>query len=111
MLILASSINRINLIDKCEVVFDDTMIKAVVDVEKKQIAIDAELHSDLEALLLDSGSQQEYLWGINLYPNDDEFVEFDSLINIRPQQNNRSRSVEDMNIQASIMDVVELWIK
>jgi len=44
------------------------MVKAVVDVDRELIAVDAELHSDLEALLLDDGSKQRSLWGINLYP-------------------------------------------
>ena len=62
------------------------MVKAVVDIELELVAIDAELHSDLEALLLEQGSAQNNLWGINYYPelNNDDFVEFDSMINIRP---------------------------
>jgi len=73
------------------------LVKAVVDIEKELIAVDAELHSDLEALLLENGSKQKNLWGIYLYPEiqGEEFVEFDSMINIRPSQGNRSRSIED----------------
>ena len=54
----------------------ENMVKAVVDVERKLIALDAELHSDLEALLLQDGSKQKDLWGINLYPgmHGDEFI-------------------------------------
>ena len=68
-------------------------VKAVVDVDRELIAIDAELHSDLEAMLLAQGAKQKDLWGINLYPELDgaEFVEFDSMINMRPSQGNRSR--------------------
>jgi hypothetical protein len=64
------------------------MIKAVVDVNRELIAVDAELHSDLEALLLEDGSKQKNIWGINLYPDmhGEELVKFDSLINIRPSQ-------------------------
>lgn len=84
------------------------LVKAVVDIERGLIAIDAELHSDLEALLLENGSKQKDIWGINLYPelSGDEFIEFDSLINIRPVHNNRSRGVEDKNIQKKIIDIV-----
>ena len=73
------------------------MIKAVADVRLGTLAIDAELHSDLEQLLLENGSLQDDLWGFNIYPEveGDDFIEFDSLINIRPRQNNRSRNVED----------------
>ena len=89
------------------------MVKAVVDVEKEIIAMDAELHSDLEALLLDNGSKQKNLWGINLYPeiHGDDFVEFDSMINMRPSQGNRSRGVENEEIRRKITDIVSKRIK
>lgn len=88
------------------------MVKGVVDIERNLLAIDAELHSDLEALLLDNGSRQENLWGINLYPDEEgeDFIEFDSLINIRPLQGNRGRGVSDPEIQKKIRDVVNKWI-
>ncbi len=83
-------------------------VKAVVDVEKGIMAIGAELHADEEALLLEQESQQKDLWGINLYPEKegDEFVEFDSMINLRPSQRNRSRGVDDPCVQESIVAVV-----
>ena len=34
------------------------LVKAVVDLDRKIVAIDAELHSDLEALCLENGSRQ-----------------------------------------------------
>jgi hypothetical protein len=88
-------------------------IKAVVDVEKQIIAVDAELHSDLEALLLQDGSKQKNLWGINIYPEaqNDEFVEFDSLINMRPSQGNRSRGIENAEIRKKIIEIVTKRIK
>ncbi|MFA4888951.1 MAG: DUF5674 family protein [Candidatus Omnitrophota bacterium] len=62
------------------------LVKAVVDVDREVVAVDAELHSDLEALLLENGSKQKSLWGINLYPEmqGEEYIEFDSMINMRP---------------------------
>ena len=87
------------------------MVKAVVDVKRGLMAIDAELHADLEVLLLENGSEQENLWGINLWIDDSEFIEHDSMINIRPRQNNRSRGVEDEGIQAQIRDIVDRWIE
>jgi len=90
------------------------LVKAVVDVEKEIIAFDAELHSDLEALLLEKGSNQENLWGINFYPDDaddEDFIEFDSMINLRPNQNNRTRSVDSFETQQEIINVVNKWIK
>jgi len=85
-----------------------SLVKAVVDVDREHLAVDAELHSDLEALLLEKGSKQESLWGINLYPEmqGDGFVEFDSMINLRPSQGNRSRSVENEETRQKIIAIV-----
>ena len=89
------------------------LVKAVVDVEREFVAVDAELHSDLEALLLENGSKQKNLWGINLYPEmpGDEFLEFDSMINMRPSQGNRSRGVENEAIHKKIVEIVAERIK
>jgi hypothetical protein len=88
-------------------VFGD-MVKGVVDIERELIAVDAELHADLETCLLEDGSVQHSLWGVNFYPglSGDDFVEFDSLSNIRPAQGNRSRMVEDERIQKRILEIV-----
>lgn len=89
------------------------MIKAVADVDMGKIAIDAELHSDLESFLLQEGSQQESLWGFNIYPEmeGEDFIEFDSLINIRPRQNNRGRDVENPEVRARIISLVDQYIR
>ncbi len=88
------------------------MVKAVVDVAREVLAIGGELHSDEEAALLDDGSKQEHLWGINLYPDEPEsdWVEYDSIINIRPSQGNRSRDVEDPDVRESVRRVVNALI-
>ena len=88
------------------------LVKAVVDVDRGLLAVDAELHSDLEALLLENGSEQRSLWGINLYPEleGDDFIEFDSMINMRPSQGNKSRGVEHEAIRATIYGIVRKWI-
>jgi hypothetical protein len=84
------------------------MVKAVVDVDRELLAVDGELHSDLEALLIENGSSPQDLWGINLYPElkGDDFIEFDSMINMRPSQGNRSRGVESAQTREKIVDVV-----
>jgi len=89
------------------------LIKAVVDIEKEIMAIGGELHADEEAILLSSGSKQENLWGINLYPQkkDEDFIEFDSVINLKPSQGNRSRGIENPQIQKRIKEIVERLIK
>lgn len=87
------------------------MVKAVVDIDKELLGIDAELHADIEELFIENGSKQENLWGINLYPEEEDFIEFDSLINIRPRQNNKTRGVNDENTRKKIVEVVNKWVK
>jgi len=84
------------------------MVKAVVDVERRIMAVAGELHSDEETMLLDEGSTQSDLWGINLYPAEkgDGFIEFDSMINVRPRQGNPSRDVLDDGLRTRIRSVV-----
>jgi hypothetical protein len=83
-------------------------VKAVVDIKKEVVAIDGELHSDEEALLLSKGSKQENLWGINLYPDikDKNWIEFDSMINIKPSYDNNSRGVDNPEIRKEIVKIV-----
>ena len=112
MKILGNSIKKNDLLKNSEVVFDECMVKGVVDVDKGLLAIDAQLHADLEQLFLENGSLQDSLWGINLYPEDEgeDFIEFDSMINIRPRQNNRTRGVENPETRQKITEVVQRWI-
>lgn len=88
------------------------LVKAVVDVEKEIMALGGELHADEEALLLEQGSRQEDLWGINLYPgkSEDEQIEFNSMINIRPSQGNNSRGVESLETQRKIRNIISKLI-
>lgn len=88
------------------------LVKAVVDVRQGLVSIDAELHSDLEALFLENASEQQDLWGINFYPylEEDDFIEFDSMINMRPSQGNMSRGVDDEAIRKEILETVNRWV-
>ncbi len=112
MKILDDTITNDNLREMAQNYFGD-MVKGVVDIERNLLALDANLHSDLEAMLLENDSTQEALWGINLYPDieDDDFLEFDSMINLRPSQGNRSRGVDDEKVRQRIRAVVNHWIK
>lgn len=85
------------------------LVKADVDVAHGKVIIDMEMHADGEYVLLEDGSRQEDLWGINLKPDfygTDQFIEFDSMINIRPRQQNPSRYVEDEAIRQQITDII-----
>lgn len=85
------------------------LVKAVVDISREILAVDAEMHSDLEFILLDDGSEQTDLWGINLYPGrtGSASVEFDSMINMRPSQGNRSRGVENASTRDAIRRIAD----
>ncbi len=112
MKLIDTSISMAELRSIAEGRFGD-MVKAVVDVRRGIMVVDADLHSDEEALLLEHGSAQADLWGINLYPelSSAEWIEFDSMINIRPSQGNRSRGVDDPGIQARILDVIDSLVR
>jgi hypothetical protein len=103
--IVRSAMTRAELLSAAQAQFGD-MVKAVVDVERRVMAIGGELHADEEAALLDDG--QDDLWGINLYPGEagGEWIEFDSVINLRPSRGNRTRGVDDAGRRQAIRDIV-----
>ena len=84
------------------------LVKAVVDVERGIMVVDADLHADQEAELLAWGSLQQDVWGINLYPDlpESDWLEFDSMINLRPSFGNRSRGVDDPAVRERITRLV-----
>jgi len=85
------------------------LVKGVVDIKKKILVLDAEMHADEEQFLLETGSKQEDLWGINLHPDKfggNEFIEFDSMINIKPRQNNMSRGIDGEKLRKEITAMV-----
>jgi len=112
MVIVRSSIVVAELKTMAENSFGN-LVKAVVDIDRKIMAVDGELHADEEALLLEDGSAQEHLWGINIYPELEwpDRIEFDSVINIRPSQKNRSRGIEDPAVRENIMRIVADLVK
>ena len=111
MIILERPISRAELKEYAANTFGD-MIKCVADVDKGLLAIDADLHADLERMLLENGSEQTSLWGFNLYPDEmaDDFIEYDSLINIRSWQGNPSRDVLDKDVREKIASIVNNYI-
>lgn len=93
---------------------DGSLVKAVVDIEKQIMVVDADLHADQESFLLENGSKQKDLWGINLYPaqkGSNDWIEFDSMINLRPSQNNKSRYVENAEIREKIITIINKLVQ
>lgn len=106
--IIKARISRKELSDIASKQFGD-LVKAAVDIEKGIMALGGELHMDEEVTLIEQeGSRQEHVWGVNLYPNKsgDAFVEFDSMINLKPAVGNRSRSVDNIEIREKIQAVI-----
>ena len=89
------------------------LVKAVVDLARGLLVVDAELHVDEEQYLLEIGSRQRDLWGINLHPGKygtADFIEFDSMVNIRPSQNNLSRGVEDPATRQQVIELISRMV-
>jgi len=105
--VITAPINLEELIEIAKNQFGD-LVKAVVDVEQEIIAVGGELHADEEQLLVERGSEQRNLWGINLYPQkkQEEWIEFDSMINVKPAFGNRSRNVENPEIREKIKAIL-----
>ena len=106
--IVRDPITRDYLTAKAAVLFGD-MVKAVVDTQRRIMAVGGELHADEERVLLEDGSIQTHLWGINLYVDlaHPDWIEFDSMINLRPNQGNRTRGVDDPVIRDRITEIVD----
>ncbi len=86
-----------------------SLVKADVDVVRKIVIVDMEMHADGEAELLESGSRQADLWGVNLYPakfGTPDFIEFDSMINLKPRQGNMTRGVEDAAVRERVSAII-----
>jgi len=107
--IVSSPTSLAHLAHVAERTFGDLgLVKAVVDLERRVMAIGGGLHVDEQAALLNNGSRQRDLWGINLYPaqyGSPEWLEFDSTVNLRPPVN-RSRSVQDPATRGLVIGVV-----
>lgn len=89
------------------------MVKAVVDLRRGVLLLDAEMHADQEAVLLAEGAAQEDLWGINLYPElaEPDWLELDSMINLRPSFGNRPRGVDDPSTREAIESLVKRAVR
>lgn len=84
------------------------MVKFVVDLRQRKIAIGGHLHADAEEVLIEEGSRQDDLWGGNYLPGrgEEQCIQYTSLINIRPGQGNRSMSVEDPDLRKRVRSLV-----
>ena len=112
MKIVKDKIKIVELKEMSEKMFGN-LVKAMVDIEKSFMAVDAPMHADLlEYLMEQENSEPINLWGINIYPEKvgDDFIEFDSMMNIKPAFGNRTRGVDDENIRKKITEIVNKLI-
>jgi hypothetical protein len=111
--IIKNPITRFELKKIAQEGFGD-LVKGAVDIEQGIMVLGGELHMDEEMLLIEQeNSKQEFVWGINLYPEKEggDFMEFDSMINLKPAFGNRTRGVDDAVIQKKIIEIVGKLIK
>ncbi len=103
---LATPIEQAELARLVDRYFRD-MVKLVVDVRRRRVAVGGELHADGERLLLDDGSRQGDLWGANYYPEvgPDRCIEYTALVNIRPSQGNPSMEILDPNTREMVREI------
>jgi len=82
----------------------ETYVKLAVDIERGVLAGGGAMHADCEALLLEDGSKQEFVWGAD-WNTSAQQVTFESLINIRPRQNNPSMEILDPKIRERVSEI------
>ena len=82
--------------------------KFAIDVENEWVVIDGEMQADCETVLLEQGSQQQNIWGGNVYPEnrDADFLEFTSFINIRPSQDNPSINLLNTELRDKVTRMI-----
>ncbi len=88
--------------------FYGDMIKGVVDIEREILAMGGEYHMDANNILIENNSKQQNIWGFNWYfnKNGDERIEYISLINIRPKQDNRVMEVQNVSLRDKMKRVI-----
>lgn len=92
----------------------ENLVKAIVDIEKEIIAVDAEMHVDLEQFLIEKeNSEPKNLWGINIWPekSGNDFIEFDSMINLKPGLGNRTRGIDSSEIREKVTKIVKKLVR
>ena len=110
--IVKDSISRKELADMARGQFGD-FVKAAVDIEQGIMALGGELHMDEAVTLVErEGSKHERVWGVNLYcdKTGEEFIEFDSMINLKPDLGNRSRGIDSPEIREKIKKIIHKFI-
>ena len=109
--IIDGKISRPELRELAKEIFGD-MVKGTVDIVSERMALGGEMHIDSNELLIKEGSNQRDVWGFNIYPDqkDEEFIEYNSLVNIKPVLGNRSADIQDPEIRGKVKSVIMKYI-
>lgn len=84
----------------------DGYVKLVVDVGQGILAGGGKRHLEGEQKLLKEGSKQEDLWGGGLDLETKE-IDYNSIINLRPKQNNPSRDILSLEVRNKFDRIVK----
>ncbi len=109
MIIIKEDIYSKEEIEKLKEQFE-FYIKTVFDVEKGICCAGCDRHFDCEQLLLKNGSKQENLWGGGIDVSS-KIIDYNSFINIRPKQNNRSNEIQDSKIREIYEKLTQKFFK
>ncbi|MEK7539377.1 MAG: DUF5674 family protein [Patescibacteria group bacterium] len=106
--------HKINLLEvkKLAGFWYETMIKGTVDVELGRVALGGDYHIESSEILTNSGSKFKDVWGFNIRfeENKDGVLEFDSMVNIKPNFDNRSRGINDQKVVKKATDIIHRFI-
>ncbi len=85
-----------------------TMIKGAVDIERGRVALGGDYHIEDSELLTSTGSKFEDIWGFNIRfeENSDGVLEFDSMVNIKPNFGNRSRGIHNDGVIKKAKEII-----
>ena len=96
-------------IEKLKEVFG-SYIKTVIDIKTKTCSAGADRHFESEKELLDKGSKQSSVWGggVDVETKD---IDYNSFINIRPNDNNTSNEIQDAKIREEYKKLTKYFFK
>jgi len=111
ILIVREPIDRETL-DALAAAWHRSLVKGVADIRRGVVALGGEWHMDANSCLLADGSEQQNIWGFNIYPNErgDAAIAYNSLINIRPLQGNRGMEIENGEVREAVRKVAALAV-
>ena len=92
--------------EKTQLPSDVSLVKIVVDIERKVASFGSELHTDCYEELMKDGSSPKNLWGANILTKN-KTIEFVSMINIRPADGNRGMEIKNSEIRNAVEAVIK----